>query len=253
MRHARRGVAPVPARRRRRRRVRRDAQTSLHHGTAARSPRRASQADRLPGLGLGGDGPRRRAGPQPQVALIDELAHTNVPGSGRHEKRWEDVLEILEAGIAVITTVNIQHLESLADPVERMTGVERARTGARLGGPQGGSDRAHRLVGRSAPSPHAARQHLSEREGAVGPQRLLPRREPRRAARAVAPLRCRRDRGGDPRVPALTGCGGGAVGDDGTDHGRRHRCPWKRIGHPASRAHRRPAEGAAGRDARGER
>jgi two-component system sensor histidine kinase KdpD len=60
---------------------------------------------------------------KPEVVLIDELAHTNVPGSSRHEKRWEDVLEILEAGIAVITTVNIQHLESLADPVERMTGV----------------------------------------------------------------------------------------------------------------------------------
>ncbi|HUE06264.1 MAG TPA: universal stress protein [Acidimicrobiales bacterium] len=60
---------------------------------------------------------------KPEVTLIDELAHTNVPGSGRHEKRWEDVLEILDAGIAVITTVNIQHLESLADPVERITGV----------------------------------------------------------------------------------------------------------------------------------
>ncbi|HEY1650623.1 MAG TPA: universal stress protein [Acidimicrobiales bacterium] len=60
---------------------------------------------------------------KPEVTLIDELAHTNVPGSGRHEKRWEDVLEILNAGIAVITTVNIQHLESLADPVERITGV----------------------------------------------------------------------------------------------------------------------------------
>ena len=60
---------------------------------------------------------------QPKVALIDELAHTNVPGSGRHEKRWEDVLEILDAGIAVITTVNIQHIESVADAVERITGV----------------------------------------------------------------------------------------------------------------------------------
>jgi two-component system, OmpR family, sensor histidine kinase KdpD len=59
----------------------------------------------------------------PEVTLIDELAHTNVPGSGRHAKRWEDVLEILDAGIAVITTVNIQHVESLADAVERITGV----------------------------------------------------------------------------------------------------------------------------------
>ena len=56
----------------------------------------------------------------PKVALVDELAHTNVPGS-RHAKRWEDVMEILDAGIDVITTVNIQHLESIADAVERMT------------------------------------------------------------------------------------------------------------------------------------
>jgi two-component system, OmpR family, sensor histidine kinase KdpD len=59
----------------------------------------------------------------PKVALIDELAHTNVPGSGKNEKRWQDVLEILAAGIDVITTVNIQHLESIADEVEHMTGA----------------------------------------------------------------------------------------------------------------------------------
>jgi two-component system sensor histidine kinase KdpD len=58
---------------------------------------------------------------RPKVALIDELAHTNVPGSGRNQKRWEDVLEVLAAGIDVITTVNIQHLESIADAVEQMT------------------------------------------------------------------------------------------------------------------------------------
>jgi two-component system, OmpR family, sensor histidine kinase KdpD len=60
---------------------------------------------------------------RPEVALVDELAHTNVPGSGRHEKRWQDVIELLEAGINVITTVNVQHLESIADAVERMTGT----------------------------------------------------------------------------------------------------------------------------------
>jgi two-component system, OmpR family, sensor histidine kinase KdpD len=59
----------------------------------------------------------------PEVALVDELAHTNVPGSGRNEKRWQDVVELLEAGIAVISTVNIQHLESVADAVEGITGV----------------------------------------------------------------------------------------------------------------------------------
>jgi two-component system, OmpR family, sensor histidine kinase KdpD len=60
---------------------------------------------------------------RPKVVLVDELAHTNVPGSGQHEKRWQDVLEILAAGIDVVTTVNIQHLESLADEVEHMIGA----------------------------------------------------------------------------------------------------------------------------------
>ncbi len=58
----------------------------------------------------------------PRVALIDELAHTNVPGS-KHAKRYQDVLEILDAGINVVTTVNIQHLESLNDLVASITGV----------------------------------------------------------------------------------------------------------------------------------
>jgi two-component system sensor histidine kinase KdpD len=58
----------------------------------------------------------------PQICIVDELAHTNVPGS-RHDKRYEDVLEILDAGIHVITAVNIQHLETLNDAVARATGV----------------------------------------------------------------------------------------------------------------------------------
>jgi two-component system sensor histidine kinase KdpD len=60
---------------------------------------------------------------QPKVALVDELAHTNVPGSGPNQKRWQDIMELLDAGIDVITTVNIQHLESIADAVEQITGV----------------------------------------------------------------------------------------------------------------------------------
>ncbi len=58
----------------------------------------------------------------PDVALVDELAHTNAPSS-KHKKRWEDVQELLEHGITVITTLNIQHLDSLADIVERITGA----------------------------------------------------------------------------------------------------------------------------------
>ncbi|HUK73386.1 MAG TPA: ATP-binding protein [Streptosporangiaceae bacterium] len=64
---------------------------------------------------------------KPEVALVDELAHTNVPG-GRNEKRWQDVRELLDAGIEVITTVNIQHLESLNDVVEKITGVPQRET-----------------------------------------------------------------------------------------------------------------------------
>jgi len=60
---------------------------------------------------------------RPAVALVDELAHTNAPGS-KHEKRWQDVEDLLNAGITVISTVNIQHLESLADIVEHITGVQ---------------------------------------------------------------------------------------------------------------------------------
>ena len=64
---------------------------------------------------------------KPERALVDELAHTNVPGS-RNEKRWQDVGELLDAGIDVITTVNIQHLESVNDVVEQITGVKQQET-----------------------------------------------------------------------------------------------------------------------------
>jgi two-component system sensor histidine kinase KdpD len=59
---------------------------------------------------------------KPRLALIDELAHTNVPGS-RHVKRWQDVMEVLDAGIDVTTALNIQHVESLNDAVARISGV----------------------------------------------------------------------------------------------------------------------------------
>ena len=59
---------------------------------------------------------------KPEIALVDELAHTNVPGV-RHEKRWQDVEDIRAAGIDVITTVNVQHVESVKDLVERVTGI----------------------------------------------------------------------------------------------------------------------------------
>ncbi|KAA9038396.1 sensor protein KdpD [Ginsengibacter hankyongi] len=59
----------------------------------------------------------------PDVVIVDELAHTNIPGS-KNEKRWQDVLDILDAGIDVISAVNIQHIESINEDVKQITGVE---------------------------------------------------------------------------------------------------------------------------------
>ncbi|MGW7006661.1 ATP-binding protein [Streptomyces sp. NPDC054933] len=64
---------------------------------------------------------------RPQVVLVDELAHSNIPG-GRNAKRWQDVDVLLAAGIDVVTTVNVQHLESLNDVVEKITGVPQRET-----------------------------------------------------------------------------------------------------------------------------
>ena len=64
---------------------------------------------------------------RPELAVVDELAHTNVPGS-KHAKRWQDVQELLDAGIDVLSTVNVQHLESLNDVVTQITGVEQRET-----------------------------------------------------------------------------------------------------------------------------
>jgi two-component system sensor histidine kinase KdpD len=63
----------------------------------------------------------------PEIALVDELAHTNIPGS-RHPKRWQDVDALLDAGIDVITTVNVQHIESLNAVVEKITGIAQQET-----------------------------------------------------------------------------------------------------------------------------
>jgi two-component system, OmpR family, sensor histidine kinase KdpD len=96
----------------------------------------------------------------PAVALVDELAHTNAPTS-KHEKRWQDVEELLNHGITVISTLNVQHLESLADIVERITG---APVHERI--PDAVVDRAEdiELVDMS---PHALRQRI--RHGNVYP------------------------------------------------------------------------------------
>lgn len=66
---------------------------------------------------------------RPRVALVDELAHTNLPGSGRgNEKRWQDVALLLAGGIDVVSTLNVQHIASLGGEVERITGLRQRET-----------------------------------------------------------------------------------------------------------------------------
>ncbi len=100
------------------------AQTDALLGGLEIVPRRTlpHRGARLPEMDLDAVLARR-----PEVALVDELAHTNAPGS-RNAKRWQDVEELLAAGVDVITTVNVQHLESLNDVVDAITGVRQQET-----------------------------------------------------------------------------------------------------------------------------
>ena len=138
---------------------------------------------------------------RPAVALVDELAHTNVPGSGPHERRWQDVEDLLDAGIDVISTLNIQHLESLNDVVQQITGVPQRETV-----PDAVVRAADQLElvdmapGGAAP-PDGARQRLPGRAGRRRAGQLLPRRQPHRAARARAAVAGRLGRGGPAALP----------------------------------------------------
>ena len=98
---------------------------------------------------------------KPQVALVDELAHTNIPGS-KHRKRYEDVLELLEAKIDVISTVNIQHIESVAPTVNAFTGVDRPRDCSGLGASAFAGNRDGRSDAGGASEPHETRRCLPQ-------------------------------------------------------------------------------------------
>ena len=121
----------------------------------------------------------------PELVLIDELAHTNAPGV-EHAKRYEDIADVLAAGIDVFSTVNVQHLESLNDRVAELTGDARARDRARRRDRRRRRDRARRPHPRGADRAPAGRQGLpaGARRGRAQP--LLPDREPGRAARGRA-------------------------------------------------------------------
>ena len=97
--------------------------------------------------------------PSRDVALVDELAHTNVPGV-RRAKRWEDVLDIVAEGIEVITTVNIQHVESLNDVVAKMTGIRQRETVPDWIIELADAGRARRHVSARAPATDGARERV---------------------------------------------------------------------------------------------
>ena len=97
---------------------------------------------------------------RPELCLIDELAHTNAPGV-EHAKRYEDIDDVLEAGIDVLSTLNVQHLESLNDRVAELSGRARARDDPRRGAGRGRRGRADRRHARGAARPPARGQGLS--------------------------------------------------------------------------------------------
>ena len=118
----------------------------------------------------------------PELALIDELAHTNPPGL-EHGKRYEDIADVLAAGIDVFSTVNVQHLESLERPGRRADRGAGAGDRARLGARRRRRGRPHRPHPGGADRAPAGRQDLPGREHRRGAQQLLQDREPGGAAR----------------------------------------------------------------------
>ena len=113
---------------------------------------------------------------RPRLVLVDELAHTNAPGA-RHPKRWQDVQELVEEGIHVFTTLNVQHVESRADTVRQITGAEIRETV-----PDSVLDRAVLEVGRPA-TPRAGRataagKSVRARSRCDGSPEFFPRSEP---------------------------------------------------------------------------
>ena len=204
----------------------------------------------------------------PAVALVDELAHTNVPGC-RNEKRWQDIEELLDAGIDVISTVNIQHLESVNDVVEKITGVpQRERVPDAV-------VRAADQVDLVDMAPEALRRRMAHGnvypaakvDAALGNYfrvgNLTALRElallwtADKVDEALQAYRAQHDIAGtwEARERVVVAVTGGTGGGDPDQAGRTHRCPILRRGpaggprHPLRRAHRgqprRPGQATA--------
>ena len=137
-----------------------------HTAEHARGPGgRAAPRARLPRHHLHRDGRRRGARPPARRWRWSTSSPTPTCPGSRNEKRWQDIEELLAAGIDVITTVNIQHLESVNDVVEKITGVPQRETRAGRRGPRRRPGRAGGHGRRGAAAADGARQRLRRREG----------------------------------------------------------------------------------------
>ena len=181
------GRAPAQGRgRRRRRRPRRDARARRDRraarGTRGPAAPHRSTTAATPSREFDIDAALER---KPKLIVVDELAHTNAPDS-RHPKRWQDVQELLDAGINVWTALNIQHLESLADVVSRITGVAVRETVPDRVLQEADRRRARRHHARRAhPAPERG-QGLCAGDGAAGDPEFLHPRQSDGAARTGA-------------------------------------------------------------------
>ena len=172
------------ARHRRGGRLRRDPRPPAHRGDARRPGGGAPQDDAPTGAPSSPRWTSTRCWPGAPRSPSSTSSRTPTCPARRHAKRWQDIEELLDAGITVLTTVNIQHLESLNDVVAQITGVPQRETvpdevvRARRAGRAGRHD-----PGGAAPA-DGARQHLPAGQDRRRAGQLLPGRQPHRAARA---------------------------------------------------------------------
>ena len=171
---------------RRRDRLPRAAPPPGDRGAGRRPGGRAAAARRPTATSRSTRWTSRDPAPQPELCLIDELAHTNAPGRRARASATRTSRDVLDAGIDVFSTVNVQHLESLNDQITELTGTRVRETLPDRVSRRGRRGRARRPHARGADRAPARRQGLPGRAHRVGAQQLLQDREPRRAARGRA-------------------------------------------------------------------
>ena len=239
LRDAARGARPARARPRRRRRPRRDLRPQGHRGADRRPRGRAAPEGRVSRHDAGGDGRRRHHPRASRRSASSTSWRTRTCRAAATTKRYQDVLEILDAGIHVMTAVNIQHLETLNDAVARVTGVRVRETV-----PDTFLDRADEVINVDV-TVEELRNRL--REGKVyRPEKveqaldeLLPQGQSLDAARAGAARRRRRSRREGRQLSRARGPRAGA--DSRARDGLHELEPDGAARHPHRRAHRRPA------------